>query len=98
MTVPIPPPITRRPPPPDPRASSTFSLSLRPCQSIYLVIVAGGSPAFTNFPNCDASPDCCGGRNHIRRDVTTSSPSPSASAVTATLLDFEQTSNIGPDH
>src|SRR5512132_1645710 len=36
MTVPIPPPITRRPPP-DPRASSTFSLSLLPCQSIYLV-------------------------------------------------------------
>ena len=37
MTVPIPPPNTRRRPPPDPRASSTFSLSLRPCQSIYLV-------------------------------------------------------------
>src|SRR6476646_6173990 len=36
MTVPIPPPITRRPPP-DPRASSTFSLSLCPCQSIYIV-------------------------------------------------------------
>src|SRR4029077_3247513 len=37
MTVPIPPPSTRRPPPPDPRASSTLSLSLLPCQSIYLV-------------------------------------------------------------
>src|SRR3954453_17468839 len=36
ITVPIPPPITRRPPP-DPRASSTFSLSLLPCQSIYPV-------------------------------------------------------------
>src|SRR6267378_4330622 len=36
MTVPIPPPKTRRPPP-DPRASSTFSLSLLPCQSIYPV-------------------------------------------------------------
>src|SRR6187551_1985297 len=37
MTVPIPPPNTRRPPPPDPRASSTLSLSLLPCQSIYLL-------------------------------------------------------------
>ena len=39
-TVPIPPPNTRRPPP-DPRASSTFSLSLLPCQSIYPVSVHG---------------------------------------------------------
>src|SRR5262249_3738165 len=37
MRVPIPPPSTMRPPPPDPRASSTFSLSLLPCQSIYFV-------------------------------------------------------------
>src|SRR6266481_6054544 len=58
MTVPIPPPTARRRPP-DPRASSTFSLSLLPCQSIYLVIVARDSPASTECRDCHVPSDCC---------------------------------------
>src|SRR5215216_4702399 len=69
MTVPIPPPTARRPPP-DPRASSTFSLSLLPCHSIYLVSLHESPLRLPSSAICDGWPDCC----PLRSQTMTSYP------------------------